>query len=151
MRIFKKVKDIEDEEDLFNNLVNQLEKSDRIEFFREKNEITKDPDTYATINWLFFLGGLHHLYLKEYKTFLIEFFFIFIAIVLFFSELQPLGVLLFLLVHLYEFPNLFASQKIVRMKNLENSKKIYEKMKKRGFRDKAKEKEEVKVSIIENS
>lgn len=116
-----------EDEDLRKN-ISELSKSGRKEFFKRSEKAVLDPDTYSTIHWLLYVGGFHNLYLKEYKTFGIEFSIGIIGFLLFLGGLESAIFILFAL-YLIELPALFFSQKIVKIKNYEISKKIYDELK----------------------
>ncbi|MDX1398386.1 MAG: hypothetical protein R3204_07655, partial [Oceanospirillum sp.] len=84
----------------------------------------KDPDTYAALNWLF-LGGFHHLYLRKYRLFALEFSLLCIALLGWLLGYVWLLILLAFML-LYELPQLFFSQKIVRQYNYQQSRKLLE-------------------------
>jgi hypothetical protein len=142
MRFLKKIEEIEKDEENFRKEINSLSNESRKEYFTKLNKEIVDPDTYATIIYILYVGGLHHLYFKEYKMFFLEAPFILIGYGLFFTgneSLSTLGALILFTVYLIECPNLFFSQKIARIKNLEIGVKIFSEMKKNGITYKEKE------------
>jgi len=118
----KKTEKLEQQECDLEAQVRELSQELKSKYFKEKAKKLKDPDDYAMYNYLF-IGGFHHLYLGNYKTFIIELSLLLIALVLFGCG-YPLGLLLIIAISIYEIPQLFMSQFIVRNKNLEISKKI---------------------------
>lgn len=149
MRFLKKIEEIEKEDDNFRKEINSLSHESRKEYFTKLNKEIVDPDTYATIIYLLYVGGLHHLYFKEYKLFFLEAPFILIGYGLFFTgneSLSVLGAFILFTIYLIECPNLFFSQKIARIKNLEIGVKIFSDMKKNGITYKEENKEDFEES-----
>ena len=56
---------VEEQEENLRTLIGELEETNRKFFFKRFSEQYKDPDTYAVLNF-FFIGWLHHFYLKKY-------------------------------------------------------------------------------------
>ncbi|TOO96897.1 hypothetical protein CGH26_27520, partial [Vibrio parahaemolyticus] len=83
----------------------------------------KDPDTYATWNW-FFLGGFHHCYLGKYALFALEMTMLIVSIIGLVLG-HPSAFLILALLVIYELPQLFFSQKIVRQYNYKLSCEIF--------------------------
>lgn len=105
--------------------VSNLSKDKRKQFYNRIEKKLLDPDDYAVINYVLFLGGFHNLYIREYLTFLFEFVLFLIGYGLLFSGNEA-GFLIIIPLYLMELPDLFFSQKIVQIKNYEMSKDIYE-------------------------
>tara|TARA_Y100000588_G_scaffold210270_1_gene224243 strand:+ start:74452 stop:74922 length:471 start_codon:yes stop_codon:yes gene_type:complete len=144
MRFLKKIEEIEKDEENFRKEINSLSNESRKEYFTKLNKKIVDPDTYATIIYLLYVGALHHLYFKEYKLFFMEAPFILIGYGLFFSTNESLSIVGFFIlfaIYIIECPNLFFSQKIARIKNLDIGVNIFSEMKKNGITYKEKEKE----------
>ena len=55
---------VEEQEENLRTTAGELEETKRKFFFKRFSEEYKDPDTYAVLNF-FFVGGLHHFYLKK--------------------------------------------------------------------------------------
>ncbi|MDW6002482.1 hypothetical protein SBX37_06355 [Vibrio mangrovi] len=116
---------LEAREEQLRQQVNALSDAERKAFYQEQSKLIKDPDTYATLNY-FFLGGVHHLYLGRYKRFIAELILLVIAILSFLAGSNGLGIVILVALALYELPQLFLSQKIVRQYNEAKSREIYE-------------------------
>lgn len=103
---------LREEEEQLRQQVRELSSEQRKLFYKLQEKHTKDPDTYAVLNY-FFVAGLHHFYLRKYLWGSIDLTLMIIGILTF-----PLGgfVLLILLV-LFELPQLFMAQRIVQRYN----------------------------------
>jgi TM2 domain-containing membrane protein YozV len=103
---------LREEEEQLRQQVRELSPEQRKLFYKLQEKHTKDPDTYAVLNY-FFVAGLHHFYLRKYLWGSIDLTLMIIGILTF-----PLGgfVLLILLV-LLELPQLFMAQRIVQRYN----------------------------------
>lgn len=115
--------ELEEQEEQLRNQVNELPAEQKKAYYKQQSTQLKDPDTYASLNWLF-LGGFHHLYLKKYRLFAIEF----ICLVIGITGLclgYHQAVYLLLAIAIYELPQLFFSQKIARQYNHKVSEKIF--------------------------
>lgn len=124
MRWFESMTELEAAEDALRQQVNALPLPKRQAFYQSQSRQLKDPDTYAVLNWGF-LGGLHHLYLRQYAIFAVEFAILIICLVgLWHQQWQVLYVLAALV--LYELPQLLMAQKLARQYNLDVSHRIYQ-------------------------
>jgi len=123
MAFFPSFDDLEEREEQLRSKVFELPEEKRKLFYKKQNKLIKDPDTYAALNY-FFLGGLHHFYLGRYVTFAIEIVLLIIAILLLISG-NMFGLAILFAVGLYELPQLFFSQKIARLYNLNMSLDLY--------------------------
>ena len=56
---------VQEEEERLRKLVRELPDDKRLQFFQQVETDLKDPDTYATLNFLF-IAGLHHFYLGKW-------------------------------------------------------------------------------------
>ncbi|KLV09070.1 membrane protein [Photobacterium aquae] len=115
---------LEVKEEQLRSLVADLPQEQRKRFFAEQAKQLKDPDTYAALNWLF-LGGFHHLYLRKYAIFAVEFTLLIIVIIALVMGFYYAGIILIALT-VYELPQLFFSQKIARQYNYNLSMQIYQ-------------------------
>lgn len=122
MNIFESTRQLENKENSLRYQVQALDETRRRYFFDEQSQRVKDPDTYAVLNW-FFLGGIHHFYLRQYGLFAGEVCCLLLAIITLALGIASgwflVGVLL-----LVELPQLFYAQKIVRQYNYHISTKI---------------------------
>ncbi|MZI95329.1 hypothetical protein F9817_19320 [Vibrio sp. CAIM 722] len=122
MNIFESNHDLEEKEQALSQQVHALEVTRKRYYFAQLAARIKDPDTYAVLNWSF-IGGFHHLYLGRYGLFLGEIFLLIVAITTISLGITSGWFIIGLLV-LFELPQLFFSQKIVRQYNYSVSTKI---------------------------
>lgn len=104
------------EEEEIRQQVRQLSDPLRAEFHRQFKRRYRDPDTYATLNYLL-LAGLHHFYLGRWIRGSINLSLFLIGILLLFSPLLFLGIVLMIGVTVIELYALFHSQLIVQREN----------------------------------
>ena len=104
---------IQEEEEHIRKLVRELPDDKRLLFFQQVEKNLKDPDTYATLNYLF-IAGLHHFYLGKWARGLINLFIFLMGVVLLFTGLAIIGVLLIIAISLVELKALFKSQIIIQ-------------------------------------
>jgi hypothetical protein len=102
-------------EDRLRSEVIKLNDSDRLKFYRELSKQLKDPDTYAALNYVFFLG-IHHAYLGRWLAFFIHTACIVVVIIAFMKGNPIAASILFFLV-VYDLYELFLSQRIVAEAN----------------------------------
>ncbi len=107
--------EVENEENRLRDLVTDLPPALRKSYFETMRVRTRDPDTYATLNW-FFVAGLHHFYLGKIIRGLVNLA-IFVCGVLFLFVLPLFGVSLIAAIFVVELWALFRSQIIVRDHN----------------------------------
>jgi len=122
--VFEDLKDIEDKEEFLRQAVTHLTEDKRRHYFKELGLCLKDPDTYAALTWSL-VGGFHHLYLKKYKHFIVEFMLLLLCIISLINGFY-IAVWGIVVLAISELPQLFFSQKIVRLYNYRVSKKLYE-------------------------
>ncbi|WP_108946735.1 hypothetical protein [Shewanella halifaxensis] len=118
--------DLEDQEEQLRSRVNALTTEQKKNYYRQQAVQLKDPDTYASLNWLC-LGGFHHLYLKKYRLFAIEFSCLIIAIIGLCLGFHY-AVYLLIAIAIFELPQLFFSQKIARQYNYQVSSELLKKI-----------------------
>ena len=119
--------EINAEEERIRKLVRQLPDDKRFVFFQQMERQLKDPDTYATLNYLF-IAGLHHFYLGNWLRGLINLVVFLTGAVLLFTPFFFVGVLLIIIITLIELYALFKSQLIVQAHNNAVMQKIYREM-----------------------
>ena len=108
--------------------VRELSDTQKQEFYKVVNKKIKDPDTYAVLNFTFFLG-IHHLYLARYLRWIIELTIAIIAIVMLFSDVTlAVGIFLLVAVVISETYDLFRSEVIVQDYNNVIMKKALEEL-----------------------
>ena len=101
-----------------------LSDAERAEYYRGIKPLLRDPDTYATLNYLL-ISGLHRFYLGQYFAGSIELLCTIAGIALLFVE-PLLGIALVVLVSLIELWALFRSQAIVQDFNNRAGRRLYE-------------------------
>ncbi|MCZ4280042.1 TM2 domain-containing protein [Kiloniella laminariae] len=114
-------------EEALRKQVRDLPDDQRLSFFKETEKQLKDPDTYATLNYVF-IAGLHHFYLGKWGRGIANITIFLIAIIFLFTGNIELGVLVFLLITAFELFELFRSQLIVQNHNNEIMEDLYRKI-----------------------
>ncbi|WP_020592395.1 TM2 domain-containing protein [Kiloniella laminariae] len=104
--------------------VRDLPDDQRLSFFRETEKRLKDPDTYATLNYIF-IAGLHHFYLGKWGRGIANITIFLIAVIFLFTGNIALGVLVFLVITAFELFELFRSQLIVQHYNNDVMEDLY--------------------------
>ncbi|HEY0731357.1 MAG TPA: hypothetical protein VGD33_02965, partial [Chitinophagaceae bacterium] len=84
----------------------------------------KDPDTYATLNYLF-IAGLHHFYLGKWVRGLVNLSIFLFGVLLLFTGLALAGVFLLIVITVVELKALFKSQTIIQEYNNDIMDAIY--------------------------
>lgn len=123
MQLFEPLDQLEQKEDRLRQQVSSLPEKKKKVYYKEQSQKLKDPDTYASLNW-FFLGGFHHCYLGKYVLFIIELILLSISIIGLILE-HSSSIYIIAALALYELPQLFFSQKIVRQHNYDVSCQIF--------------------------
>lgn len=106
---------LEHDEQQIRRRVSALSPARRKAFYDRQMTLLKDPDTYAALTWLF-IGGFHHLYLGRVGLFAAEFLCLSLAVLLLWAGAVWAWLILAGL-FLYELPQLFFSQRIIRHYN----------------------------------
>ncbi|MCE0495866.1 hypothetical protein [Vibrio salinus] len=124
---FEATESIEVKEEMLRLAVSELSDEKRHLYYQHISDEIKDPDTYAVLTWSL-IGGFHHLYLKKYPQFIVEFTVLIICIIalVFGVDLALWGIVT---LAVYELPQLFFSQKIARLYNLRVSERVYDSLK----------------------
>jgi len=115
MSIFQPLQELEKNEELLRVQLNALSKEQKKSFYAVQSKNLKDPDTYAALNW-FFIGGIHHFYLRKYALFVTELILLTLSIIGLFLGYES-AIYIIILLCIYELPQLFFSQKIARQYN----------------------------------
>ncbi|WP_375320704.1 hypothetical protein [Aliivibrio logei] len=131
MNFLGNLSELEEKEELLRKQVAELSSEERKIFYQKQSEQLKDPDTYATLNYLF-LGGFHHLYLEKYLWFFGELLALILSLFLIFSG-ENFGFCILIAIAIIELPQLFFSQKIARDHNYKLSCALLEKIKNKLF------------------
>ena len=104
---------IQQDEERIRQLVRELPDDKKALFFQQTAKNLKDPDTYATLNFLF-IAGLHHFYLGNWIRGLINISIFFTGVLFLFTGLAVLGILLLIAISIIELKALFKAQLIVQ-------------------------------------
>ncbi|SEQ13679.1 hypothetical protein [Nitrosomonas ureae] len=115
---------VQEEEERLRKLVRELPDDKRLQFFQQVETDLKDPDTYATLNFLF-IAGLHHFYLGKWFRGLVNLSIFLLGVILLFTPAVILGVFLLLAVTIIELKALFNSQIVVQEYNNDVMERIY--------------------------
>jgi TM2 domain-containing membrane protein YozV len=111
-------------EERLRKCVRVLPDDKRLAFFKEAEQRLKDPDTYATLNYLF-IAGLHHFYLGKWARGLFNIIVFLAGVVMLFTPLTIIGILLIAVITVVELYALFKSQVIVQAHNNRIMEQIY--------------------------
>ncbi|MCF2859128.1 TM2 domain-containing protein [Pseudoalteromonas sp. SMS1] len=99
--------------------ISSLTPDARKQYYQLEEQLVKDPDTYAVLNY-FFAAGLHHFYLGKIARGILNAVLMLIGLITFAIG----GWVLIILVIVIELPQLFKSQKIVRKHNIDVMKGV---------------------------
>lgn len=112
------------EEERIRRMVRELPDDKRSRFFREVEKQLKDPDTYATLNFLF-IAGLHHFYLEKWIRGFFNLGIFLTGFAMLFTPLFGTGLLLLIVITAVELKALFQSQTVVQDYNNGVMERIY--------------------------
>lgn len=115
---------LREQEESLRNQVAQLSPEARKQYYQLEEQLVKDPDTYAVLNY-FFAAGLHHFYLGKTARGVINLTLMLLGLVF----ILFYGWVLLILVCLIELPQLFNSQKIVRKYNIDVMREVLDEFK----------------------
>ncbi|PAY01744.1 hypothetical protein CKO50_08245 [Pseudoalteromonas sp. HM-SA03] len=115
---------LREQEESLRNQVAQLSPEARKQYYQLEEQLVKDPDTYAVLNY-FFAAGLHHFYLGKTARGAINLTLMLLGLVF----ILFYGWVLLILVCLIELPQLFNSQKIVRKYNIDVMREVLDELK----------------------
>lgn len=118
---------VQEDEERIRKKVRELADERRQEFFKLSEKKIKDPDTYATLNYIL-VGGLHHFYLGRWARGLADLIVSLFGIALLFTDSAGVGLLLIVAVVVVELYALFRSQIIVQDHNNKVMEGIYERL-----------------------
>jgi len=108
--------EVQEKEEKIRTLVRELPDDKRLKFFKESETKLKDPDTYATLNYIF-IAGLHHFYLGKWGRGLINIVVFWTGVILLFTDYTGMGVIIIIAISIFELYELFKSQAIVQEYN----------------------------------
>lgn len=115
---------IQEAEEHIRKLVRELPDEKRLLFFQQAEKNLKDPDTYATLNFLF-VAGLHHFYLGQWVRGSINLFIFLAGVVFLFSGQVAIGIVLLIAISMVELKALFVAQTVVQDYNNAVMERIY--------------------------
>ena len=115
---------IQDDEERIRRLVRELPDEQRLQFFQQTEQRLKDPDTYATLNYLF-IAGLHHFYLQKWLRGSINLSIFLLGMMLLFTGLAVLGVIVLISITVVELKALFKSQQVIQDYNNNVMESVY--------------------------
>lgn len=107
---------IDEQEEQIRRQVRELSDTQRKEYYRQVSDKIKDPDTYATLNYIV-IAGLHHFYLGKWLLGLMNISVFTLGAICFYVNQTELGVAFVLGIILFELYELFRSQIIVQNHN----------------------------------
>jgi TM2 domain-containing membrane protein YozV len=117
--------EVNEEEERIRQRVRQLPDDKRFVFFQKTEKQLKDPDTYATLNYLF-IAGLHHFYLGNWVRGLFNLAVFLTGMIMLFTPLFIPGILLIITISAVELFALFKAQVIVQAHNNAIMNRIYQ-------------------------
>ncbi len=112
-----------EQEEALRNKAAQLSPELRKQYYQIEEQLVKDPDTYAVLNY-FFAAGLHHFYLGKVARGVVNLIVMLIGLAL----IPYHGWVLIIFVCVIELPQLFNSQKIVRQYNIDVMREILDEL-----------------------
>ena len=115
---------IQAEEERIRQWVRELPDDKRLAFFKQAEKSLKDPDTYATLNYLF-IAGLHHFYLGKWIRGSINLLIFVAGVLCIFTGLTGLGILILIAISAVELKALFKAQLVIQEYNNSVMQAIY--------------------------
>lgn len=116
---------VQETEETIRQQVREWPDEKRLRFYTEVEKKLKDPDTYATLNYIF-IAGLHHFYIGRWLYGLVNIAVFWLGVLLLFTDPLWLGILLIAGVTLLELYELFRSQLIVQQYNNQVMQETYQ-------------------------
>lgn len=111
------------QEETLRQQIRLLSDEQRKQFYQQVNSQLKDPDTYATLNYLF-VTGLHHFYLGKVVLGCLDLLIFVVGVVLMFVGFLWVGVALLVAITVLELKALFQSEIIVTDYNNQMMEKL---------------------------
>lgn len=115
---------VEEQEELIRQQVRSLSEEQRQKFYHLLEPRMKDPDTYATLNYIF-IAGLHHFYLGHWVLGLINIGIFWAGVILLYQGAVLIGAGLIVGITIYELYELVRSQTLVKHYNNQIMSKLY--------------------------
>jgi len=107
---------VEEQQDQIRRQIREMSDEQRRTFYTLSEKKIKDPDTYATLNYIF-IAGLHHFYLGKWLLGLINITVFWGGVACIFMKYIDLGIALIVGIALFELFELFRSQALVQHHN----------------------------------
>lgn len=107
---------VEEQQDQIRRQIREMSDEQRRTFYTLSEKRIKDPDTYATLNYIF-IAGLHHFYLGKWLLGLMNIAVFWGGVACIFMKYIDLGIALIVGIALFELFELFRSQALVQHHN----------------------------------
>lgn len=107
---------VEEQQDQIRRQIREMSDEQRRTFYTLSEKKIKDPDTYATLNYIF-IAGLHHFYLGKWLLGLMNITVFWGGVACIFMKYIDLGIALIIGIALFELFELFRSQALVQHHN----------------------------------
>lgn len=107
---------VEEQQDQIRRQIREMSDEQRRTFYTLSEKKIKDPDTYATLNYIF-IAGLHHFYLGKWSLGLMNIAIFWGGVAALFLKYIELGIALIVGIAIFELFELFKSQAIVQNYN----------------------------------
>ena len=114
---------LEEQQEQLRRQVRELPDEQRASYYRLSEKVIKDPDTYATLNYIF-IAGLHHFYLGKWGLGLLNILVFCGGVALIWFGWIEVGVALLIGISVFELYELFRSQAIVLDHNNKAGQKV---------------------------
>ena len=107
---------VNEQQEQIRRQIRELSEEQRKIYYKLFEKRVKDPDTYATLNYIF-IAGLHHFYIGKWQLGLLNISAFVAGIGLIVAEYVELGIAVIVGIALFELYELFRSQVIVHAHN----------------------------------
>lgn len=114
---------VDEQEEQIRKQIRMLSDTQRQAYYKQASRQIKDPDTYATLNYIIF-AGLHHFYLGRWGRGLINIVVFAVGILLVYLHQIEAGIAFIVGIIVFELYEMFRSQVIVKHYNNIASDKI---------------------------
>jgi len=122
-----KMEELNREADAIRDAVFSMNEDKRREYYDKEGRVLADPDTYAVLNYFFFIG-IHHLYLRRFTAFFVDMLVLIAALVTLHNSEGGTGLvcgsLMIAFITIKGVYELMMSQKIVTQHNNNKAKAI---------------------------
>lgn len=118
---------VEEQQDQIRRQIREMSDEQRRTFYDLSEKKIKDPDTYATLNYIF-IAGLHHFYLGKWLLGLINITVFWGGVACILLKYIDLGIALIVGIAIFELFELFRSQALVQHHNNLISQEILNEM-----------------------